>query len=86
MQPIALGIHGGCGVMARGDLDEAGWSDARTELARALRAGWRVLQAHGRAVAAVEAATPVMAPRSMPRAKPCSMPPSWMAQPSRPAP
>jgi beta-aspartyl-peptidase (threonine type) len=60
MQPIALGIHGGCGVMARGDLDEAGWSDARAELARALRAGWRVLQAHGRAVAAVEAAVVVM--------------------------
>jgi beta-aspartyl-peptidase (threonine type) len=60
MQHIALGIHGGCGVMARGDLDDAGWADARADLARALRAGWNVLQAGGRAVAAVEAAVVVM--------------------------
>jgi beta-aspartyl-peptidase (threonine type) len=58
--PIALGIHGGCGVMARGDLDEAGWAAARTDLARALRAGWGVLLAQGSAVAAVEAAVVVM--------------------------
>jgi beta-aspartyl-peptidase (threonine type) len=56
MSPIALGIHGGCGVMARSDLDETGWADARADLARALRAGWEVLRAHGSAVAAVEAA------------------------------
>jgi beta-aspartyl-peptidase (threonine type) len=60
MPPIALGIHGGCGVMARGDLDEAGWAAARADLAHALRAGWNVLQAQGRAVAAVEAAVVVM--------------------------
>ena len=60
MSLIALGIHGGCGVMARDGLDEAGWADARADLARALRAGWAVLQADGSAVAAVEAAVVVM--------------------------
>jgi beta-aspartyl-peptidase (threonine type) len=60
MPPIALGIHGGCGVMARGDLDDAGWADARADLARALRAGWAVLLDHGSAVAAVEAAVVLM--------------------------
>ena len=60
MRPIALGIHGGCGVMARGDLDEAAWADARADLARALRAGWGVLRAGGGAVEAVEAAVVVM--------------------------
>jgi beta-aspartyl-peptidase (threonine type) len=60
MSIIALGIHGGCGVMAREDLDEAGWADARADLARALRAGWAVLRAAGSAVDAVEAAVVVM--------------------------
>ena len=60
MPPIAIGIHGGCGVMARSDLDEAAWADARADLARALRAGWGVLTAKGSAVAAVEAAVVVM--------------------------
>ncbi len=60
MTPIALGLHGGCGVMARGDLDEAGWADARDALARALRAGWEVLRGGGSAVSAVEAAVVVM--------------------------
>jgi L-asparaginase / beta-aspartyl-peptidase len=60
MSPTALGIHGGCGVMARGDLDDAAWADARADLGRALRAGWTVLHAQGSAVAAVEAAVIVM--------------------------
>ena len=60
MSLIALGIHGGCGVMARSDLDEAGWAAARADLSRALQAGWEVLQAKGSAVAAVEAAVVVM--------------------------
>ena len=60
MQTIALGIHGGCGVMAHDDLDEAGWSQARADLASALRAGWQALQARGSAIAAVEAAVMVM--------------------------
>jgi beta-aspartyl-peptidase (threonine type) len=46
--------------MARGDLDESGWADARRDLAGALRAGWEVLRAQGSAVAAVEAAVVVM--------------------------
>jgi beta-aspartyl-peptidase (threonine type) len=60
MSVIALGIHGGCGVMARADLDETGWADARLHLAQALRAGWAVLRAGDSAVAAVEAAVTVM--------------------------
>jgi beta-aspartyl-peptidase (threonine type) len=60
MSVIALGIHGGCGVMAREELDEAGWADARADLAHALRAGWAVLRAAGSAVSAVEAAVMVM--------------------------
>ena len=60
MPPIALGIHGGCGVMARRDLDDAAWGQARADLGLALRAGWDVLQAGGSAVAAVEAAVVVM--------------------------
>jgi L-asparaginase / beta-aspartyl-peptidase len=60
MPSIALGIHGGCGVMAREDLDEAAWADARADLARALRAGWDALSGGGTAVAAVDAAVVVM--------------------------
>jgi beta-aspartyl-peptidase (threonine type) len=60
MPTIAIGVHGGCGVMARGDLDDAAWADARTDLARALRAGWEVLRGQGSAVAAVEAAVILM--------------------------
>jgi beta-aspartyl-peptidase (threonine type) len=57
---IALGIHGGCGVMARADLSDAHWAAARADLAESLRAGWHVLHAGGSAVAAVEAAVVVM--------------------------
>jgi beta-aspartyl-peptidase (threonine type) len=60
MSVIALGIHGGCGVMAREDLDEAGWADARADLGQALRSGWAVLRAGRSAVDAVEAAVVVM--------------------------
>ncbi|MDB5585357.1 MAG: beta-aspartyl-peptidase [Devosia sp.] len=55
-----IAIHGGCGVMAKLDLTEADWADARRDLAEALRAGWRVLTAGGSAVDAVEAAIVVM--------------------------
>jgi len=57
---IALGIHGGCGVMAQADLSEATWAAARADLAEALRAGWRVLHTGGSAVASVTAAVVVM--------------------------
>jgi beta-aspartyl-peptidase (threonine type) len=60
MSVIALGIHGGCGVMARGGQDEPDWAGARADLARALHVGWDVLRADGSAVAAVEAAVVVM--------------------------
>lgn len=56
----AIAIHGGCGVMARPGLTEAEWQTARTDLARALKAGWHILQAGGAAVDAVEAAIVVM--------------------------
>ena len=51
-----IAIHGGCGVMAKLDLTEAEWEASRSDLATALRAGWRVLQAGGAALEAVEAA------------------------------
>lgn len=60
MSAIALGIYGGCGVMPREEMDEAGWAAARADLARALRAGWGVLRGGGSAVSAVEAAVMVM--------------------------
>ena len=60
MSSIALAIHGGCGVLAEHHLDAAGWRDARTDLARALRTGWALLRDGGRALDAVEAAVVVL--------------------------
>jgi beta-aspartyl-peptidase (threonine type) len=60
MGKIALAIHGGCGVMAKLDLSEADWRDARTDLGQALKAGWAVLSSGGTALDAVEAAVVVM--------------------------
>jgi L-asparaginase / beta-aspartyl-peptidase len=60
MNPIALAIHGGCGVMRASDLPEAEWAEAREALAAALRAGWSVLSGGGRALDAVEAAIVVL--------------------------
>ncbi len=60
MDRIALAIHGGCGVMSLGSLPEAEWAEARAALAEALRAGWSVLSAGGRALDAVEAAVVVL--------------------------
>ncbi|MDB5562393.1 MAG: isoaspartyl peptidase [Hyphomicrobiales bacterium] len=56
----AIAIHGGCGVMAKADLGEAEWEKARSDLAAALRAGWKFLASGGTAVDAVEAAVLVM--------------------------
>jgi L-asparaginase / beta-aspartyl-peptidase len=58
--PIAIAIHGGCGVMAKDEMSEAEWVDARADLAKALRAGWRILKERGRALDAVQAAVKVM--------------------------
>ena len=60
MNGFALGIHGGCGVMAEDGMSEAEWAQARDDLARSLRAGWAVLRRGGSALDAVEAAVVVM--------------------------
>jgi beta-aspartyl-peptidase (threonine type) len=60
MGSIALAIHGGCGVMAKLDLNEDEWIAARADLAKALRAGWKILSAGGSALDSVEAAVLVM--------------------------
>ena len=57
---IAIGIHGGCGVMPRGERTEAQWAAARDDLVAALQAGWAMLVNGARAVDAVEAAVVVM--------------------------
>ena len=57
---IAIGLHGGCGTLARNLLSEADWEESRAHLAQALRAGWRILEAGGRALDAVQATVVVM--------------------------
>lgn len=57
---IALAIHGGCGTLPKAEMTDAEWAEARADLARALRAGWAILDKDGSAVDAVEAATVVM--------------------------
>ena len=56
MADIAIGLHGGCGTLARNLLSDADWAESRTHLADALRAGWRLLSAGGSALDAVQAA------------------------------
>lgn len=60
MAPIAIGIHGGCGTLARELLSDADWAETRAHLEASLRAGWAILKPGGTAVAAVEAAVAVM--------------------------
>jgi beta-aspartyl-peptidase (threonine type) len=60
MRPVALAIHGGCGVLAKADLSEDEWAVARADLARALGAGWTIIARGGSALDAVEAAVVVM--------------------------
>ncbi len=60
MTKIALAIHGGCGVMPESSMTPEEWEGARHDLAAALRAGYAVLKAGGRALDAVEAAVVVM--------------------------
>lgn len=60
MTKIALAIHGGCGVLPQDSMTAQEWSDARQDLTQALRAGYAVLNAGGRALDAVEAAVVVM--------------------------
>ncbi len=60
MNPIAVGIHGGCGTLAPELLSEAEWAETRAHLERSLRAAWAILSGGGSAVDAVEAAVVVM--------------------------
>lgn len=60
MDQITIGLHGGCGTLERHLQSEADWAEAREHMAQALRDGWRVLQAGGSAVDAVQAAVVVM--------------------------
>ncbi|MCC6193565.1 MAG: isoaspartyl peptidase/L-asparaginase [Burkholderiales bacterium] len=55
MANLAIGLHGGCGTLARGLQSEAEWRETREHLAQALRAGWRLLIAGGSALDAVQA-------------------------------
>ncbi|KAA3509782.1 beta-aspartyl-peptidase [Agrobacterium vitis] len=58
--PMALAIHGGCGVMNKADMPESEWQAARADLKRSLQAGWALLQRGASALDAVEAAVMVM--------------------------
>ncbi|MCK6450119.1 MAG: isoaspartyl peptidase/L-asparaginase [Alphaproteobacteria bacterium] len=60
MPPIAIGIHGGCGTLARELQSEADWAETRAHLEKSLRAAWAVLASGGPALDAVEAAVVVM--------------------------
>lgn len=60
MADIAIGIHGGCGTLAKELLSEKDWAETRQHLADSLRAGWAILKRGGRSVEAVEAAIVVM--------------------------
>ncbi|HEX2116419.1 MAG TPA: isoaspartyl peptidase/L-asparaginase [Alphaproteobacteria bacterium] len=60
MPPFAIGIHGGCGTLAKDLLSEAEWAETRAHLQASLRAGWKILAAGGPALDAVEMAVVVM--------------------------
>lgn len=59
-RPIALALHGGCGTLEASLLSADEWAELRDHLAQALRAGWTVIAAGGRALDAVEAAVVVL--------------------------
>jgi beta-aspartyl-peptidase (threonine type) len=60
MPPFAIGIHGGCGTLAKDLLSEAEWAETRAHLQASLRAGWKILAAGGAALDAVEMAVVAM--------------------------
>lgn len=60
MADIAIGIHGGCGTLAKELLSEKDWAETRQHLADSVRAAWTILKEGGRSVEAVEAAIVVM--------------------------
>ncbi len=57
---IAIGLHGGCGVLSPGDLPDASWAGARADIETALRRGWGLLRDGASAVEAVEACVVVL--------------------------
>ena len=58
--PIAIGIHGGCGTLEEELRNPDHWADVRAALHASLQAAWRVLEGGGTALDAVEAAVVVM--------------------------
>jgi beta-aspartyl-peptidase (threonine type) len=58
--PIAIGLHGGCGVMAEHEMGQQEWEQARADLKEALVAGWNILRQQGSALDAVQAAVVMM--------------------------
>ncbi|MBL8704525.1 MAG: isoaspartyl peptidase/L-asparaginase [Rhodospirillales bacterium] len=60
MNPIAIGIHGGCGTLARDLQSTQDWAETEAALEASLRAAWTILKAGGSALDAVEAAVVVM--------------------------
>lgn len=58
--PFAIGLHGGCGVMAEHEMSQQEWQQARADLKKALHAGWKILCQQGSALDAVQAAVVVM--------------------------
>jgi beta-aspartyl-peptidase (threonine type) len=60
MNPIAIGIHGGCGTLAPELLSAAEWAEMHRHLEQSLRNAWTILAGGGSAVDAVEAAVVIM--------------------------
>ena len=60
MSAIAIGLHGGCGTLEQNLQSEADWAESRAHICDALRAGWRILQAGGKALDAVQATVVVL--------------------------
>jgi len=58
--PIAIGIHGGCGTLEEELRNPDHWAEVRSALHASLQAAWRVLDGGGAALDAVEAAVVVM--------------------------
>ncbi|MBW6495952.1 MAG: isoaspartyl peptidase/L-asparaginase [Burkholderiaceae bacterium] len=58
--PIAIGIHGGCGTLEEELRNPDHWAEVRAALHASLQAAWRVLDGGGTALDAVEAAVVVM--------------------------
>ena len=60
MAGIAIGLHGGCGTLARELQSDADWAESREHMGEALRAGWQILSAGGSSLDAVQATVMVL--------------------------